>query len=134
MQEELTPEVLQEIREDLERQSAELVNRSHIVRTEMRDRDISPKDSIDESTAEQGTSTSLRLKDRERNLMTKISEALLRMDQGSYGICEVCGDPIGLRRLKARPMTTMCIECKEEEEREERRLASGSTSIFSDFE
>lgn len=66
----------------------------------------------------------LRIKDRERKLILKIKEAIKRIDDGTFGICEVCGDPIDHKRLKARPVTTLCIECKTEMEHEEKRMES----------
>lgn len=131
MNEDYSPEFLEEMRQILEAQRAELINKSHLIRSEMRDRDKEPGDSIDESVDEQDTSTSLRLKDRERNLLAKINDALARIDDGSYGYCDVCGDPIGEGRLRARPMATLCIEDKEAQEQEERRLQSGNPGIFS---
>lgn len=66
----------------------------------------------------------LRLRDRERKLLSKIDEAFSRIDSGSYGRCEECGGEIGLERLRARPVTTLCIACKSaQEERENRRIA-----------
>jgi DnaK suppressor protein len=67
----------------------------------------------------------LRIRDRERKLIGKIDEALGRIDDGSYGTCEECGEPIGFARLKARPVTTLCIACKEEQEADERRRKIG---------
>ncbi|MBI2571507.1 MAG: RNA polymerase-binding protein DksA [Candidatus Schekmanbacteria bacterium] len=61
----------------------------------------------------------LRLRDRERKLILKIEEAIERIDSGGFGVCEVCGEEIGYKRLMARPVTTMCIACKTEEERME---------------
>ncbi len=65
----------------------------------------------------------LRLRDRERSLLVKINKALRLINEGDYGYCEVCDDDIDLRRLKARPVTTMCVECKEDAERKERSYA-----------
>jgi DnaK suppressor protein len=53
--------------------------------------------------------------------MVKIEEALRRLDDGAYGICDDCGEQIGIARLKARPVTTMCIDCKSAQEDEERK-------------
>ncbi|MBA2662547.1 MAG: RNA polymerase-binding protein DksA [Bradymonadaceae bacterium] len=131
---EFSQDTLAEIRQDLERQRAELINRSHLARNELREREREPGDSIDQSTDEQGTSTQLRIKDRERNLLAKINEALQRMDDGEYGYCDICSEPIGVGRLKARPMATMCIDCKEEEEREERRRTAVNPGIFNEFD
>ena len=63
----------------------------------------------------------LRIRDRERKLIFKIQEALRRLDDGEYGVCEECGENIGIERLKARPVTTLCIECKSSQEMEERK-------------
>jgi DnaK suppressor protein len=62
----------------------------------------------------------LRIRDRERKLILKIREALQRIEDGNFGICELCGDDIGIDRLKARPVTTLCIECKRKQEAGER--------------
>lgn len=83
-----------------------------------RERNIG-RDSIDESMEEELFSTELRLRDREKYLLGKINEALERLDNGTINQCEGCGDAIGAKRLLARPVTTLCIECKEEREREE---------------
>lgn len=83
-----------------------------------RERNIG-RDSIDESMEEELFSTELRLRDREKFLLGKILGALERLDTGSINECESCGEPIGLKRLLARPVTTLCIDCKEEREREE---------------
>ena len=61
----------------------------------------------------------MRLRDRERKLIRKIQEAMGRIEDGTYGICEECGEDIGVPRLKARPMTTLCIKCKARQEAEE---------------
>lgn len=66
----------------------------------------------------------LRLKSREQKLLKKIELAIEKIDNGTYGICEVCGCEIGIKRLEARPVTTMCIDCKTEQEEEERLLES----------
>ena len=62
----------------------------------------------------------LRMRDRERKLLTKINEAFSRIESGDYGRCEECGDEIGIERLKARPVTTLCIGCKSAQEARER--------------
>jgi RNA polymerase-binding transcription factor len=77
------------------------------------------RDSIDESMEEELFSTELRLRDREKWLLGKINSALDRLDAGTIDECEDCGERIEYRRLVARPVTTLCIDCKEEREREE---------------
>lgn len=89
-------------------------------------------DPNDRATAESGRSFDLRLRDRDRKLILKIREALERIEHGSFGVCEDCGQPIEEKRLKVRPVTSQCIECKEDEERRERRdrpLAVEPTSL-----
>lgn len=63
----------------------------------------------------------LRVKDRERKLISKVKEAMERIGDGSFGICEHCGEEIGAKRLEVRPVTTSCIECKKEEEEQEKQ-------------
>ena len=77
-------------------------------------------DPTDRASHETDTNFLLRVKDRERKLITKINEALKRIDDGVYGICELCGEDISVKRLEARPVTTCCIECKKEEEEQEK--------------
>jgi DnaK suppressor protein len=62
----------------------------------------------------------LRLKEREQKLLKKIDEALDRIAQGTFGVCESCGGEIGFKRLKARPVTTLCIDCKTRQEEDEK--------------
>ena len=85
-----------------------------------RDRNIG-RDSIDESMEEELFSTELRLRDREKWLLGKINGALDRLEAGTINECEECSEPIGYRRLVARPVTTLCIDCKADQEAEERR-------------
>jgi DnaK suppressor protein len=76
----------------------------------------------DQATAETDRNFMLRLKGREQRLLNKIEEALERIDSGGYGICDSCGENIKIPRLEARPVTTLCIECKTEQEEEEKLL------------
>ena len=75
----------------------------------------------DQATLESERSFELRIKDRERKLIGKVQDALRKMADGSYGTCESCGEPISVKRLQARPVTTYCINCKAEQEAEEKR-------------
>jgi DnaK suppressor protein len=77
-------------------------------------------DPNDRATQESDRSFELRIRDRERRLINKIREALERIDNGTFGICEVCGDEISEARLKVRPVTTLCIDCKIEQEKKEK--------------
>ena len=77
------------------------------------------RDSIDESMEEELFSTELRLRDREKYMLTKINDALERLAKGTIDVCEDCEEPISFKRLLARPTTTLCIDCKEEREQKE---------------
>jgi DnaK suppressor protein len=78
-------------------------------------------DPTDRASLESNRNAMLRIRDRERKLINKIDDALKRITDGSYGLCESCSGPIGLDRLKARPVTTLCIDCKSAQEAQERR-------------
>ena len=77
-------------------------------------------DVTDRATSETDRALELRARDRQRKLVSKINEALARIDDGSYGYCEETGEPIGLRRLEARPIATLSLEAQERHERRER--------------
>jgi DnaK suppressor protein len=77
-------------------------------------------DEIDLASSEYTQSMIFRLRDREKFLLKKIERALQRMDAGTFGICERCEDEISAKRLEARPVTTLCIRCKEEQEKKEK--------------
>jgi DnaK suppressor protein len=77
-------------------------------------------DPTDRATMESDRNFTLRIRDRERRLIGKIKEALNRIDEGTFGICESCGEEIADARLKARPVTTLCIECKKSQESNEK--------------
>jgi DnaK suppressor protein len=83
-------------------------------------------DPTDRASLEADRNFVLRIRDRERKLIVKIQEALVRLDDGTYGKCEECGEEIGVERLKARPVTTLCIDCKSLQEARERRLRGDS--------
>ena len=76
-------------------------------------------DPADRATAESDRAFTLRIRDRERRLIRKIQSALQRIDDGTYGICDECGEEIAIPRLKARPVTRLCINCKAKQEEDE---------------
>lgn len=78
-------------------------------------------DPSDRASVETDYSATLRIRDRERKLVQKIDGALERIKDGTFGLCEECGEPISVERLKARLVTTLCIQCKAEQEEEEKR-------------
>lgn len=77
-------------------------------------------DPADRASQESDQFFTLRLRDRDRKLITKVKAALERIEDGTYGICEECGEEISIPRLKARPVTTLCIQCKSQQEEEEK--------------
>jgi DnaK suppressor protein len=77
-------------------------------------------DEMDLASSEYLQSFTFRLRGREKSFLDKINKALERIDGGSFGICEECGDEISVKRLEARPETTLCIRCKEDQERAEK--------------
>ena len=77
-------------------------------------------DPNDRASLESDRNFELRIRDRERKLIGKMQEAIKRIDDGTFGICEVCGGPISEKRLMARPVTTLCIDCKTKQEKMEK--------------
>jgi len=91
-------------------------------------------DPTDRASLESDRNFQLRIRDRERKLIQKIREAMERIDDGTFGICDECGEEIQINRLLARPVTTYCVECKqrleaEEKAREGKREAAARISI-----
>ncbi len=78
-------------------------------------------DPTDRASLETDRNFLLRIRDRERKLILKIKEALGKIEEGTFGICEECGEEISVERLKARPVTTLCIACKTKAEEEEKK-------------
>ena len=78
-------------------------------------------DEIDTASSEVSLQFTGRLREREQGLLAKINAALKKIDDGEYGECMVCGEQIGVARLRARPVAELCIECKSEQEKLERR-------------
>ena len=89
----------------------------------MSDKEEGFPDPIDRASLESDRNFLLRIRDRERKLIVKIKKALERIEEGTFGICERCGEEISEERLKVRPVTTFCIDCKEEQENEEKLMS-----------
>ena len=104
----------------LEQRKSALANGAADTVVEMTDDDETFPDPNDRASLESERNFTLRIRDRERKLVSKIDKAIVRIEEGSFGICEECGCEISTRRLEARPVTTLCIECKEEQERKEK--------------
>jgi len=81
--------------------------------------DESP-DFTDQASIETDSTFVFRIKERESRLIRKIEDALMRLEDGTFGICEECGEEISKKRLEARPIATLCIKCKEKQEAEEK--------------
>ena len=79
-------------------------------------------DEMDLASSEYLQSFTFRLRGREKSFIDKIDRALKKIEDGTFGLCESCEDPIGKKRLEARPETGLCIKCKEDQEREERTM------------
>ena len=86
---------------------------------DMTDNNENCADPADRATVESDRAFTLRIRDRERKLIKKIKSALQRIDDGIYGVCDECGEEIGVPRLKARPVTKLCINCKSKQEADE---------------
>lgn len=100
-------------KEDILRESRETV--SHLQKETENHADLA-----DRASSETDRALELRTRDRQRKLISKIDQALRRVEDGSYGYCEETGEPIGLARLEARPTATMSVEAQERHERRER--------------
>ncbi|OLB01910.1 MAG: hypothetical protein AUH21_06630, partial [Nitrospirae bacterium 13_2_20CM_62_7] len=100
-----------DIRRDLEKQRAALLEEAGVTMLQRPELESFP-DLSDQATAEVDQNFTLRLKEREQKLLKKIDDALDRVAAHTYGICLRCGEEIPYKRLKARPVTTLCIECK----------------------
>ena len=88
--------------------------------SEMTEENPNFPDPPDRASLESDRNFELRIRDRERMLIKKIRQALERIKDGSFGLCESCEEVIGTERLRARPVTTLCIDCKTEQERQEK--------------
>ena len=87
---------------------------------ELRQGGLNPPDELDRASMQADTALDLRTKDRARKLISKINDALKRIEDGTYGYCEETGEPIGVERLEARPVATLSIEAQERHERMEK--------------
>lgn len=100
----------------------ELLADSEVTIQHLQEEGHNEPDVTDRATTETNRALELRTRDRERKLISKIDEALARVSEGSYGYCEETGEPIGLARLEARPIATLCVEAQERHERKERTV------------
>ncbi len=111
---------LEYFRQKLLRWRAELLAESTGTLQNLKEVNLAEPDITDRATLETDRSLELRTRDRERKFIAKIDAALTRIEDGSYGYCEETAEPIGLRRLEARPIATLSLEAQERHERMER--------------
>lgn len=116
----MNKELLEQFKGQLTEKKEEILAEVGKTLNEMTDQTTNIPDPNDRATVESGRSFELRIRDRERKLLSKIEEALVRIEEGGFGICEGCGEEIGLKRLEARPVTTLCIDCKTLQETREK--------------
>lgn len=113
---------LEYFRELLTNRLNELLEQADDTVSGMTNDDESFPDPTDRASHESDRNFMLRIRDREHKLIKKIKKALERIDNGTFGQCEICEEEISLERLKARPVTTLCIKCKTKEEKMEKVL------------
>ena len=116
----MNPMQLEYFRLKLLRWRAELLAESTETLQHLKEESLVKPDITDRASLETDRAVELRTRDRERKLIAKIDAALQRIDDGTYGYCEETGEPIGLRRLEARPIATLSIEAQERHEKMER--------------
>ncbi|HUQ00979.1 MAG TPA: TraR/DksA C4-type zinc finger protein [Kofleriaceae bacterium] len=117
----LTKKELLKFKELLDEKRRAVLDRARKTLTE--DMQLDPSDLPDEmdlASAEYNQSFEFRLRGRDKALLGKLDLALKKIDDGTFGQCESCEEPIGKKRLEARPETGLCIRCKEDQERDER--------------
>jgi len=117
----MSPEQLEHFRQLLTNWKRELMEEVDRTMLHMKDEAANFPDPNDRATQESEFGLELRTRDRERKLLRKIDSALQRIDDGSYGYCAETGEEIGLRRLEARPVATLCVEAQERRELAERQ-------------
>lgn len=116
----LKPDKLEAFRLMLSQKINELLQEAGKTVSEMTSGKENFPDPNDRASLESDRNFELRMRDRERKLILKMQEAIRRIDEGTFGICEVCGGTISEKRLIARPVTTLCIECKTKQEKIEK--------------
>lgn len=117
----MNPVMLEYFRLKLLDWKAELIRESNeTIHNTLQETELQQPDLADRASAETDHALELRTRDRERKLIAKINEAIIRIDQGEYGFCEETGEPIGVPRLEARPVATLSLEAQERHEKMER--------------
>ncbi len=116
----MNPKQVEYFRQKLLRWRADLLREADGTLASLSEGGIHEADITDRASVETDRALELRTRDRARKLISKIDQALIRVENGSYGYCDETGEPIGLRRLEARPVATLSVEAQERHERMER--------------
>jgi len=117
----MNPVMLEYFRHKLQVWKSEIVHEADVTLHDLQDEGgMQEPDIADRASAETEVALELRTRDRQRKLISKIDEALERIERNEYGYCEETGDPIGIKRLEARPIATLTVEAQERHERKER--------------
>ena len=119
----MNPKQLEYFKQKLVAWKDELLKEAKVTMDHLKEESLNESDPIDKASAEMDTASELRTRDRYRKLINKIDHALRRIESKTYGYCEDTGEEIGLRRLEARPVATLCIEAQERHEKQERSFS-----------
>jgi len=103
---------LEYFRKILHRWLDDLFKQADATVTELQESTVKAIDPLDQASLESTGSFNLRIRERESRLIGKINQSLARIEEGTFGICDMCGEEISIQRLKARPVTNFCITCK----------------------
>lgn len=121
-------EVLKRFKKLFEAQKQNVLFNNKVIRDDFQVSSDDRMDDVDQASSDMEQSLRMRLRNREMLLIKKIDEALKRIEEGSFGACQSCDSDIELKRLEARPTATLCIACKEDEERKEVNTIDGRRS------
>ncbi len=116
----MNPVMLEYFCQKLIRWKEDLLAESSLTLSTLQNDTVQESDLADRASSETDRALELRTRDRERKLISKIDAALRRIEEGVYGYCEITGEPIGLKRLEARPVATMTVDAQEQHERREK--------------
>ncbi len=118
-------EVLKRFKKLFVEQKQSVLYNDRVIREDFKVNHDDRMDDVDQACADAEQSLRMRLRNREMLLIKKIDEALKRIDEGTFGVCTACENDIEIKRLEARPTATLCIACKEDEEKREVLTADG---------
>ncbi|AUI66090.1 MULTISPECIES: RNA polymerase-binding protein DksA [Glaesserella] len=113
---------IEHFRKILKAWHAQIMEEAERTKSQMQDEVTNFADPADRATQEEEFSLELRNRDRERKLLKRIEQTLIKLDEGDYGYCDTCGIEIGLKRLEARPTAELCVDCKTLAELREKQM------------